>query len=621
MEKSLLPESRIKKLKRHFDNRITVGMATCGLSAGAYDVFVALKKAFSEIPVEKVGCIGMCYNEPVVSVAVNGRQRIYANVTKGRIKGLIAAIKKDFAKIYTNGFSDSSPAKENPEDLAENSLTGSELFIASDISELEFYKKQHRLILSNSGIVNPDKLEHYLYFGGYLGLKRALSMKPGEVISEIVESGLRGRGGAGFPTGLKWKFIASAKGKKYLICNGDEGDPGAFMNRTIMESDPFRLLEGMAIGAYATGADEGIIYTRAEYPLAIETLEKAIKDAYKHGFLGKNIMGVDGFNFDVAIKKGAGAFVCGEETALLNSIEGKRGMPRPRPPYPAQKGLYGKPTVINNVGTWCHVAVILKMQAKNYAKLGTKNSKGTKVICLTGDIKRTGVIEVPLGTKIRDIVFEIGGGTKKNKFKAVLSGGPAGGCIPESELDCELDYESLQKIGAIMGSGGMVVIDSSACMVDVARYFMNFTQQESCGKCTPCREGTKRLLELIIRITRGVAKEKDFEKIKQLAEFIKSNSLCGLGQNAPNPVLSTIKYFENEYLAHIQQRKCPAGHCSSLLSYFITENCVGCGNCKRNCPVEAITGNPRERHVIDQEKCIKCGTCFNVCAFKAIIRK
>jgi NADH:ubiquinone oxidoreductase subunit F (NADH-binding) len=388
-----------------------------------------------------------------------------------------------------------------------------------------------------------------------------------------------------------------------------------------MESDPFKLIEGMTIGAYATGADEGIIYTRAEYPLAIETLRQAIEIAYKNNLLGENILNKD-FTFNISIQKGAGAFVCGEETALINSIEGKRGSPNPRPPYPAEKGLYGKPTNVNNVGTWAHVATIMKIGAKEYAKIGTEKTKGTKVICLTGKIQRTGIIEVPMGTSLRDIIFEIGGGPPKNtRFKAVLSGGPAGGCIPEEKLDTPLDYEPLQALGAIMGSGGLVVINDEGCMVDVAKYFMNFTQEESCGKCTPCREGTKRLLEMLINITRGVGKEEDLQKLKHLAEFVKNNSLCGLGQAAPNPILSTLRFFEDEYTTHLKDKKCPAKACTSLMQYYITERCIGCGNCARHCPVQCITGKPRERYVIDQEKCIKCGTCFEVCAFNAIEKR
>ncbi|MBU0628182.1 MAG: 4Fe-4S binding protein [Nanoarchaeota archaeon] len=571
--------------------KITIGLATCGISAGAKPVFDALKDA--NLPVEKVGCIGMCYNEPVVTVIDDNKKSIYGNVTIDNVNKLIECIKKG------------EECKE--------------LLVANDINELDFYKKQNRLVMENCGLIDPLNLEQYKENKGYSGLNNALKLEPKQVIEQIKISGLRGRGGAGFPTAIKWGFLADKKGKKYLICNGDEGDPGAFMNRTVMESDPFKLIEGITIGAYATGTEEGIIYTRAEYPLAIETLEKALKIAYDNNLLGNNILGKEGFNFKLYIQKGAGAFVCGEETAMINSIEGKRGMPKPRPPYPAEKGLYGKPTNVNNVGTWAHVATIMKIGASEYAKIGTEKTKGTKVVCLTGKIKRTGIVEVPMGTKLRDIVYEIGGGTPEGtEFKAILSGGPAGGCIPKEHLDTPLDYETLQALGAIMGSGGMVVINNEACMVDVARYFMNFTQEESCGKCTPCREGTKRLLEMLIKVTRGVGGEKDIDKIRQLAEFVRDNALCGLGQNAPNSVLSTLRFFRDEYVMHLKDKTCCAGACANLLKYNITDKCVGCGNCARHCPVGCISGEPRKKHVIDQEKCIKCGTCYEVCAFKAI---
>jgi NADH:ubiquinone oxidoreductase subunit F (NADH-binding)/NAD-dependent dihydropyrimidine dehydrogenase PreA subunit/(2Fe-2S) ferredoxin len=577
-------------------DRITVGLAICGRAAGGYPVYEELKKAKLGINLDIVGCIGMCYNEPIVTVNQSGKTSIYGKVTIDKVGMLIDSIKKG----------------EECKDL----------LICHDINELDFYKKQKRIVMANCGVTNPLKIEQYVYRGGYSGLTNALKLKPKELIEEIKKSGLRGRGGAGFLTGLKWSFIADKPGKKYIICNADEGDPGAFMNKTVVVSDPFKVIEGITIGAYAMSVDEGYVYARAESPLAVETIEKALKICYDNNLLGKNIMGIEGFNFDLHLQKGAGAFVCGEETALLNSIEGKRGMPRPRPPFPAEKGLWGKPTIINNVGSWAHVATIMKMGAAEYAKIGSEKTKGTKEICLTGKVKRTGVIEVPIGMPLKEIVFDIGGGCPdKTEFKAVLTGGPAGGCIPKDQMDVPLDYESLQALGSIMGSGGMVVLNNENCMVEVARFFMSFTQAESCGKCTPCREGTKRLLEMLTNITRGVGEEKDIENIRILAEFVRDNSLCGLGQNAPNPILSTLKFFRNEYMEHLKDKKCCSGECKSLMQYFITEKCVGCGNCARHCPVQCISGEPRKRYVIDQSKCIKCNTCYEVCAFKAIVKR
>jgi NADH:ubiquinone oxidoreductase subunit F (NADH-binding)/NAD-dependent dihydropyrimidine dehydrogenase PreA subunit len=478
-------------------------------------------------------------------------------------------------------------------------------------------------VLSKCGAINPEKIEEYIAMGGYEALGKALTtMTPEQVIEEIKKSGLRGRGGAGFPTGMKWQFARGAKGdKKYIICNADEGDPGAFMDRSVLEGDPHAVLEGMAIGAYAIGADEAYMYVRAEYPLAIKRLEIAIDQAEKIGLLGNNIFGSN-FSLKIHIKKGAGAFVCGEETALMASIEGRRGMPRPRPPFPANSGLWGKPTNINNVETWANVPQIIIKGADWFRSMGTEKSTGTKVFALTGKINHTGLAEVPMGITMREIIFDIGGGIPNGKkFKAVQIGGPSGGCLPESMLDTPVDYDSLTRVGAMMGSGGLVVMDETTCMVDVAKFFLNFTQSESCGKCTPCREGTKRMLEILNRITSGQGTETDLDVLEDLAKTIKVSALCGLGQTAPNPVLSTLKYFRDEYEAHIKEKRCPAGACEKLAQYYITEDCKGCGLCARNCPVHAISGEPKKRHVIDQTMCIKCGTCMQNCPFKAITKK
>ena len=491
-----------------------------------------------------------------------------------------------------------------------------------NFENMQFYKKQLRRILTNCGHINPEIIEEYIGVGGYEALGKALTqMKPAEVVAEVKKSGLRGRGGAGFPTGLKWEFARNAPGtQKYVVCNADEGDPGAFMDRSVLEGDPHRVLEGMAICGYAMGASEGYIYCRAEYPLAIKRLHIAIKQAMDMGLLGDNIFGTD-FCFHIKVKEGAGAFVCGEETALLASIEGRRGTPRPRPPFPAVSGLWGKPTNINNVETFANVPNIIVDGADAYAAVGTAKSKGTKVFALTGKINNTGLAEVPMGITMREIIYEIGGGIPGGKkFKAVQIGGPSGGCLPENMLDLQIDYESLTAAGAMMGSGGLVVMDETTCMVDVARFFLNFTQKESCGKCTPCREGTMRMLEILTRITEGKGREGDIELLESLAKNIKAASLCGLGQTAPNPVLSTLRYFRHEYEAHIRDKKCPAGACSNLIGYHITEQCKGCSLCKKVCPAEAINGDVKGLHVINQAKCIKCGACMAKCPFKAIIK-
>jgi NADH:ubiquinone oxidoreductase subunit F (NADH-binding)/(2Fe-2S) ferredoxin len=486
----------------------------------------------------------------------------------------------------------------------------------------DFFKKQMRIALRNCGIIDPESIDDYLSLRGYEALAKVLTdMSSDDVVDMVSESGLRGRGGAGFPTGLKWKFTASeASDEKYVICNADEGDPGAFMDRSAIEGDPHTIVEGMIIGGYAIGAKNGIVYIRAEYPLAIRRIEKAIKDARENGFLGKNILGSD-FSFDLEVRLGAGAFVCGEETALIHSIEGARGMPRPRPPYPSVKGLFGKPTLINNVETWSNIPVVILDGGKWFSTVGTEKSKGTKVFALAGKVVNTGLIEVPMGTTLSEIVYDIGGGLLEGKkLKAIQTGGPSGGCLPAEYLDTPIDYENLAQAGSIMGSGGMIVIDEDSCMVDIAKFFLEFTQNESCGKCTPCREGTKRMLEILTRLTEGTGKEGDIEKLERLGEMIIKSSLCGLGQSAPNPVLSTIKNFREEYEEHIHDRKCRAGVCKQLATYLIIDKCVGCGACKRVCPVDAISGQRKEMHAIDQDKCIKCGMCYNTCKFDAITK-
>jgi NADH:ubiquinone oxidoreductase subunit F (NADH-binding)/(2Fe-2S) ferredoxin/NAD-dependent dihydropyrimidine dehydrogenase PreA subunit len=548
------------------------------------------------------GCLGMCNKGPVM--IVNPGYTIYGNVAVGDIDEIIEQhlIKgKPVARLIVD----------------EEFLYNRFFRIFGDVA---FFGKQMRIALRNCGIMDPESIDDYLSLRGYEALATVLtSMKPQEVVNEIKLSGLRGRGGGGFPTGLKWEMTAREKSdEKYVICNADEGDPGAFMDRSAIEGDPHTVLEGIIIGGYAIGATRGIVYIRAEYPLAIKRLEKAIADARREGFLGKNILGSD-FSFDIEIRLGAGAFVCGEETALIHSIEGARGMPRPRPPYPSISGLFDKPTLINNVETWANIPVIILDGAEWFASIGTAKSKGTKVFALAGKVCNTGLVEVPMGTTLREIVYDIGGGIPDGKkIKAIQTGGPSGGCIPERFLDTPVDYESLAQVGSIMGSGGMIVIDEDSCMVSMAKFFLEFTQDESCGKCTPCREGTKRMLEILIRITEGKGKLKDIEKLERLGDMIKKSSLCGLGQSAPNPVLSTLNYFREEYEEHITSGKCRAGSCAAFLHYYINEKCVGCTACARVCPTKAITGVAKNRHVIDQSKCIKCGMCYTTCKFHAI---
>jgi NADH:ubiquinone oxidoreductase subunit F (NADH-binding)/(2Fe-2S) ferredoxin/Pyruvate/2-oxoacid:ferredoxin oxidoreductase delta subunit len=484
--------------------------------------------------------------------------------------------------------------------------------------QIMFYNKQLRLALRNCGVIDPENIDEYIIRGGYIGLKKALQMEPASVVEEVKKSGLRGRGGAGFPTGRKWQFASDSRGsKKYIVCNADEGDPGAFMDRSILEGDPHAVLEGMLIAGQAIGADEGYIYVRSEYPLAIKRLRTAIAQAEEYGMLGENILGF-GFNFKIKIKEGAGAFVCGEETALLKSIEGNRGVPRHRPPFPAVEGLWGKPTCINNVETLANVPLILRRGAEAFASVGTEGSKGTKVFALTGKVNNTGLVEVPMGVTIRDVVFDIGGGIRfGKKFKAAQIGGPSGGCIPEEHLDLPIDFDSLTAAGAMMGSGGLVVVDEDTCMVDMARYFLNFTKNESCGQCIPCRLGTDQMFTILEDITQGRGKMEDIKLLEELALTVKKSSMCGLGQTAPNPVLTTIRYFRDEYEAHVLERRCPALVCKALLQYNIdAEKCIGCQRCIKACPVDAISGEKKEPHEIDQEKCTSCGACYDVCPKK-----
>ncbi|MEF8873743.1 MAG: NADH-quinone oxidoreductase subunit NuoF, partial [Candidatus Thermoplasmatota archaeon] len=543
---------------------------------------------------KKVGCIGMCHNEPIVEIEADDGTYTYGNLEADDVDELV----------------EKHLVQEVPYE---------EKLITSPSEEYDYFSKQHKTVLRNSGKIDPESIEEYIEKDGYEGLKKALDMEPEEIIETIKESNLRGRGGAGFPTGVKWQFAKDADGdEKYLICNADEGDPGAFMDRSVLEGDPHAVLEGMIIGAYATGASKGYIYCRAEYPIAVKRLNIAIEKARKKGFLGEDILG-SGFSFDIEVKEGAGAFVCGEETALMHSIEGERGMPRPRPPFPAQEGLFEKPTNINNVETWANVPWILRNGAEEFASIGTEESGGTKVFALAGKIKRGGLVEVPIGTTLREVIFDIGGGIADEKeFKAVQLGGPSGGCLPSKHLDTPVDYETLTEAGAIMGSGGMVVMDEDDCMVNVAHYFLDFTQEESCGKCTFCRVGTKRLLEMLEDFSEGRGTDEDIEKLKEMADKIKKHSLCGLGQTAPNPVLTTLRYFEDEYEAHLEEETCPAGVCRELITYAITEKCVGCGTCLEECPADAITGESQEMHEIDQEVCIKCGACQEVCPVDAV---
>ncbi len=599
----------LNKIKEKYSDvlkkkRIMVCSGT-GCTSSKSDVLLAnLKKEVkaankADILVEKTGCFGFCAKGPIV--VIDPDEIFYEMVKPDDAADIVKSVidKKPLERLL---------AKEQDK-------------LVKKWHELNFYNKQKRIALKNCGTINPEKIEEYIAVDGYQALYKALNMSRDEVIEEISLSGLRGRGGAGFPTGKKWLFTKNSENKeKYVCCNADEGDPGAFMDRSILEGDPHSVIEAMAIAAYAVGAEQGYIYVRAEYPIAVERLTIAIKQAKEKGLLGKNIFG-KGLNFELELRLGAGAFVCGEETALMNSIEGKRGEPRPRPPFPAVKGLFERPTLLNNVETYANVPKIILNGGKWYQSIGTKNSKGTKVFALGGNINNVGLVEVPMGTTLREIVYDIGGGVPGGKrFKAAQTGGPSGGCIPAKYLDTPIDYESLSEIGSMMGSGGLIVMDESKCMVNLAKFFLEFTVDESCGKCPPCRIGTKRMLEILTRITEGKGKEGDIEKLERLAENIKKASLCGLGQTAPNPVLSTIKYFRDEYEAHIKEKRCPAGECKALTQVHIDpEKCKQCGICAKNCPVGAIDGEVRKGPFkINQDKCIKCGICITKCPFKAI---
>ena len=572
----------------------------------ALETEIAAKGQSEEVKVVKTGCFGLCALGPIMIVYPEGS--FYSEVKPSDVPEIVEEhlLKGRIVKrlLYKETVQEDNTVKS--------------------LNETNFYAKQHRVALRNCGVINPENIDEYIAVDGYAALGKVLTeMTPQQVIDVILASGLRGRGGAGFPTGRKWSFAAANQAdQKYVCCNADEGDPGAFMDRSVLEGDPHVVLEAMTIAGYAIGATQGYIYVRAEYPIAVHRLQIAIKQAREYGLLGKNIFGTD-FSFDIDLRLGAGAFVCGEETALMTSIEGHRGEPRPRPPFPAVKGLFQKPTILNNVETYANVPQIILKGAEWFSSMGTEKSKGTKVFALGGKINNTGLVEVPMGTTLREIVEEIGGGIPNGKkFKAAQTGGPSGGCIPAQYLDIPIDYDNLISIGSMMGSGGLIVMDEDTCMVDIAKFFLEFTVDESCGKCTPCRVGTKRLYEILDKITRGEATMEDLDKLEELCYYIKNNSLCGLGQTAPNPILSTLRYFRDEYVAHIKDKTCPAGVCKHLMKYTIDpDKCKGCTLCARNCPVGAISGTVKQPHVIDSAKCIKCGACMEKCRFGAISRK
>ena len=608
--------------------KIMVGMATCGLAAGAGEVGLALvkevKKRKIDVVVSKTGCIGVCQHEPLVDILKPGYPRLtYDRVTPERVGEILdGLVKGKFKKGIMARIDQEEFLLDDTRKRYGKGKIPAYLNSVLSYNRLSFYKKQKRIALRNCGFIDPESIAEYVAKGGYFSLAQVLKEgKPEKVISQIKRSKLRGRGGAGFLTGVKWEVGRNAKGnEKYFICNADEGDPGAYMDRSILEGDPHSIIEGMLLGGFAIGAGQGYVYVRQEYPLAIERLKIALTHARREGLLGKNILG-SGFDFEIEVSRGAGAFVCGEETALIQAIEGNWGEPQPRPPFPAVSGLWEKPTVINNVETLANIPVIVRKGAKWFSGIGTSKSKGTKVFSLVGKVKNIGLVEVPMGITLKDIVFGIGGGIPNGrKFKAVQTGGPSGGCIPENLLHLKVDFDQLKKAGSIMGSGGMIVMDDKTCMVDVAKYFLSFLEDESCGKCVPCRVGIRRMRELLEDITSGRGREGDIDYLKQMAEAVKDGSLCGLGKTSPNPVLTTLHYFRDEYEVHIKDKKCPAGVCKPLITYSIDpENCTGCGACLRACPQEAISGKKKKVHQILSNKCIKCGACLEVCKFDAVI--
>ncbi|TKJ43271.1 NADH-quinone oxidoreductase subunit F [candidate division TA06 bacterium B3_TA06] len=637
--------------------KVMVGAATCGIASGANDVIAAVEQTLKSLGngagatavASRTGCIGMCYEEPLMDILKPGWPRItYSHVKPEQVAEILSAVKE--GKVVKEGLLGKI---EEIEDYTRNTRTPtghfhnySELALRSQghntrnthyryplenvppeiaavegLFNLEFTAKQQHIAMRNCGIIDPESIEEYIARGGYRGLYRVLTeMKPDEVIDMVDASGLRGRGGGGFGTGRKWRYCKAAEGYRYVICNADEGDPGAYMDRSLLEGDPHSILEGMLIGAFAIGSQQGYVYVRAEYPLAVKRLEKAIDDARVHGLLGSDIFGT-GFNFDLRIVKGGGAFVCGESTALMASIEGKPGEPRAKYVHTVEKGLWNQPTTLNNVETWANVPVIAVRGAEWFASIGNPSSTGTKIFSLVGKVNRAGLVEVPMGITLREIIYDIGGGIPEGKpFKAVQTGGPSGGCIPANLLDLEVDFDRLWEAGSMMGSGGMIVMDSETCMVDVAKFFTEFLKDESCGKCVPCREGLSQTHEILKRITEGEGQESDLDLLEELGKAMQDSSLCALGGSAPNPVLSTLRFFRDEYLEHIKNKRCPAGVCTALIHFEINENCTGCTLCVRNCPVDAISGERKQVHVIDQDVCIKCGVCLDVCKFDAVTR-